>query len=46
VEMIAQASHAPRIRRPTKPTRASKERRLEAKSRRSAVKTMRSRPPD
>ena len=31
----------PRKRRPTKPTRASKERRLESKSRRSAIKSFR-----
>lgn len=31
----------PRKRRPTKPTRASKQRRLEAKSRRSAIKSAR-----
>ena len=31
----------PRKRRPTKPTRASKERRLESKSRRSAIKSSR-----
>ena len=39
--MIEQASIEPKIRRPTKPTRASKERRLEGKQQRSAVKRTR-----
>lgn len=37
-EMIAQARIEPRIRKATKPTRASKERRLEGKQKRSDVK--------
>ena len=37
-EMVAQARIEPRIRRATKPTRASKERRLEGKQKRSDVK--------
>jgi ribosome-associated protein len=37
-EMIAQARIEPRIRKATKPTRASKERRLEGKQKRSQVK--------
>jgi ribosome-associated protein len=41
VEMIALATHVPRTRRPTKPTRASKERRLDAKKRRGSVKSLR-----
>lgn len=45
VEMIAKAAVAPVKRRATKPTRASKENRLDAKSRRSGVKSMRARPP-
>jgi ribosome-associated protein len=44
VEMIAKAAVAPVKRRATKPTRASKENRLHAKSVRSGVKSMRSRP--
>jgi ribosome-associated protein len=40
-ELIAQASIEPKIRRPTKPTRASKERRLEGKQQRSQVKQRR-----
>lgn len=37
--LIASAKEVPRKRRPTKPTRASKERRLNAKSRRSEIKS-------
>lgn len=44
VEMIAKAAVRPVVRRPTKPTQASKKRRLESKTRRGAVKAMRSRP--
>lgn len=40
--MIAAASVEPKVRRATKPTRASKERRLRAKAVRSAVKRLRS----
>jgi ribosome-associated protein len=46
VEMIREASLAPKPRRPTKPTYGSKQRRLESKSRRSQVKVLRSRPLD
>jgi ribosome-associated protein len=42
----AAASPPPPARRPTKPTRSSKERRLQDKSRRSAVKAGRGRPTD
>lgn len=38
LELIEAAALVPRVRRPTKPTRASKERRLEGKSQRSGVK--------
>jgi ribosome-associated protein len=44
VELIAKASVAPVKRRPTKPTKAAKERRLEGKARRSTVKAMRGKP--
>ena len=44
VELIGKAAEAPPIRRATKPTRASKERRLKAKKGRSEVKKMRSGP--
>jgi len=46
VALIAQATHAPTPRRPTRPTLASKKRRLESKRRRSDVKAMRGRPLD
>ncbi len=44
VELIRRAAVAPKKRRPTKPTRASKYRRLEAKHRRAGVKKGRSKP--
>ncbi len=44
--LIAQASHTPKTRRKTRPSRAVKARRLEAKRHRSAVKSMRGRPVD
>ena len=40
-EMVAQARIEPRIRKATKPTRASKERRLEGKQQRSDIKKAR-----
>ena len=40
-ELVARAAHVPKTRRPTKPSRASKERRLKAKSERSEVKSLR-----
>ena len=44
VELIRKASVAPVKRRPTKPPKAAKERRLESKARRSGVKATRGRP--
>jgi ribosome-associated protein len=44
LEMIRQAAIRPETRRPTKPTKASKERRLASKDRRSSVKSARSKP--
>ncbi len=41
--LVAAAAHVPRKRRPTRPTRASKERRIEGKLRRSRVKALRGR---
>jgi ribosome-associated protein len=41
VELIRRAAEPPARRRPTRPTLASKQRRLEAKGRRSAVKSLR-----
>ncbi len=46
VALIAKAAVEPTKRRPTRPTKASKERRLEGKARRAGVKTMRGRPAD
>lgn len=43
-EMIRKAAVEPVRRRPTKPTKAAKEKRLAAKNRRSGVKAMRGRP--
>jgi ribosome-associated protein len=40
-ELVAEAAHVPRFRVKTRPTRASKERRLEAKDRRGKVKSLR-----
>ncbi|HWK75929.1 MAG TPA: alternative ribosome rescue aminoacyl-tRNA hydrolase ArfB [Povalibacter sp.] len=42
-ELVAKARIEPKVRRPTKPTRASKERRLEGKQQRGQVKRGRSR---
>ena len=44
VALIQRAAEAPKPRKATRPTRASKERRLTAKSRRGAVKATRGRP--
>ena len=38
-ELVAQASHVPKARKATKPTFGSKQRRLESKAQRSAVKS-------
>lgn len=43
-EIVSSAARRPKFRRATKPTRGSKERRLEQKSQRSAVKRQRGRP--
>jgi ribosome-associated protein len=43
-DRLTNALHVPRTRRPTKPTRASRERRLEQKRRRSERKASRRRP--
>lgn|SRR5688572_13811286 len=44
VELIARAAEKPKPRRKTKPTKASKQRRLEGKAKRSGVKSARARP--
>jgi ribosome-associated protein len=46
VESLRQALKVQRRRRPTKPTKASRERRLEAKRRRGDTKRLRRPPPD
>ena len=43
-EMIRQAAVRPLVRRPTKPTRASKQRRIEGKKHRANIKKMRGSP--
>jgi ribosome-associated protein len=45
-DAIRAGVRVPRKRRPTKPTAASRERRLEGKKRRASVKRMRQRPDD
>ena len=45
-ELITQARFRPKVRRPTKPTKGSKMRRLEGKRNTSTVKRLRSRPTD
>jgi ribosome-associated protein len=44
IELIRQAEVRPKVRRPTKPTKASRERRLASKERRSSVKSARGKP--
>jgi ribosome-associated protein len=43
-DLIRQALHRPKARRPTKPTYSSKLKRLEGKTRRSGVKSLRGKP--
>jgi ribosome-associated protein len=43
-EMIREASVRPEIRRPTRPTLASKKRRIDTKIRRSTIKSLRTGP--
>ncbi|MGE7467981.1 alternative ribosome rescue aminoacyl-tRNA hydrolase ArfB [Bosea sp. NPDC003192] len=44
IDLIRQAEVRPKVRRPTKPTKASKERRLASKEKRSSVKSSRGKP--
>ena len=44
--LVEAAAHIPKTRRPTRPTRSSQARRLEAKARRSRLKALRSRAND
>ncbi|HEX4182893.1 MAG TPA: alternative ribosome rescue aminoacyl-tRNA hydrolase ArfB [Caulobacteraceae bacterium] len=46
VELIRRALHTPKPRRPTKPTYASRLKRLQAKTRRGGIKNLRGRPSD
>ena len=46
IELIREATFAPKKRRPTKPSKAAKARRMEGKAKRSAVKSLRGRPTD
>jgi ribosome-associated protein len=41
--LVAAAAHVPKKRRPTKPTRSSREKRIQGKKRRSLIKSLRSR---
>ena len=43
-ELVQAAAHVPRVRRPTKPTQASKLRRLQGKTQRGGIKALRARP--
>jgi ribosome-associated protein len=45
-ELLIAARERPKLRRPTRPTRGSKERRLEGKRQRTETKSMRRRPVD
>src|SRR5579859_3781067 len=45
VDLIEQATHRPKPRKKTRPTLASRLRRLDGKSKRAGVKAMRGRPP-
>jgi ribosome-associated protein len=44
IDLIRRAAIEPRLRRPTKPTKASRERRVEAKKHRAGIKLRRARP--
>ncbi len=46
LELIREAAVKPQVRRPTKPTKASKERRLVSKDKRASLKAGRARPGD
>lgn len=44
LDLIREAAVRPKVRRPTRPTKASRERRLASKERRSSVKSARGKP--
>lgn len=46
IDLIREATIVPKKRRPTKPSRAAKAKRMDGKSKRSAVKSLRGRPVD
>jgi ribosome-associated protein len=46
IEMIREATIVPKKRRPTKPSKAAKARRMEGKAKRSTVKSLRGKPID
>ena len=46
IELIRRAAVRPKKRRPTKPTKASREKRLQKKKKHSVMKSMRRAPPD
>jgi ribosome-associated protein len=46
IDLIRQASHRPKRRRPTKPTYSSKLKRLDSKTRRGGIKSLRGKPAD
>lgn len=45
-EMVASVAIPPRVRRPTRPTRSSQKKRLETKTLRGRIKSLRGKPPD
>ncbi|MFA5940415.1 MAG: alternative ribosome rescue aminoacyl-tRNA hydrolase ArfB [Sinimarinibacterium sp.] len=45
-ELIRRAAHVPRARKPTKPTRSSQRKRMDVKTQRGRLKTLRGRPQD
>jgi ribosome-associated protein len=44
-ELVARAAHRPKVRKPTRPTRASQRRRVESKVKRGRTKVLRRAPP-
>lgn len=44
VELLRRAAHVPRVRKPTRPTRASQRKRVDQKTQRGRIKSLRGRP--
>lgn len=44
VELVRRAAHVPRVRKPTRPTRASQRKRVDQKTQRGRIKSLRGRP--